>query len=266
MPTDRAHLRNSFDNVALQYDRSRPDYPSALIDDVIALSGIADDDRILEVGSGTGIATELLARRGYRVETVEIGAAVAAVAKEKLRGFSNVTINVGDFEEWPIADGAYGLAVSAQAFHWIDPEIGFPKLARALKPGGAIALWWNRQVRTGDGGFFTAVQPIYDRAAPAFRRGELNLPRLEELPTPVKEQIERSGWFGAVTIRTFPWNLDYTAAAYVDLLGTYSDHIAMDPVARDKLFRGIADLIDRDFGGRITKEHVAVLYVAHRKE
>src|SRR5436305_1222129 len=89
MPTDRVHLRNSFDNVALQYDRSRPGYPSALIDDAIALSGIAGDDRVLEVGSGTGIATELLARRGYRIETIEVGAAVAAVAREKLRGFPN---------------------------------------------------------------------------------------------------------------------------------------------------------------------------------
>lgn len=264
--TDRAHLRNTFDSVAALYDRARPSYPQALIDDVIALSRIPNDGLILEVGCGTGIATELFARRGYRIDAVELGANLAAFARQKLAAFSGVSIEVGDFEQRLITEGAYDLAISAQAFHWIEPAVGYPKLAWALKPGGSIALWWNVQVRTGDGGFFTAVQPLYDRETPGSRRGSFVLPRPEDLTFPHKEKIDGSGLFGEVTIRTYRWDLDYTAATYVDVLSTYSDHLAMEPAARERLFRGITDLIDGEYGGRITKEHVAVLYVARRKE
>jgi SAM-dependent methyltransferase len=262
--TTHAHLRATFDEVALLYDRARPGYPPALIDDVIALSGIPEGGCILEVGCGTGIATEPFARRGYRIDAVELGANLAAIAEEKFAAYPNVSIQVGDFEQMPIPDSSYDLAISAQAFHWIDPNVGYPKLARALKLGGAIALWWHTHVRTTDDGFFAAVQPLYDREMHGGKRTAFRQPRPEEVSFPHKERIDRSGGFGEVTIRTYRWDLDYTAAVYIDLLRTYSDHIAMEAAARDRLFRGISDLIDGEFGGRITKEHLTVLYVSRR--
>jgi SAM-dependent methyltransferase len=264
MPTDRSHLRTTFDEVALLYDRARPSYPPELFDDVVALSGIPDGGRILEVGCGTGIATEPFARRGYRIDAVELGANLAAVAEEKFAAYPGVSINVGDFEQMPISDSSYDLAISAQAFHWIDPEVGYPKLARALVQGGSIALWWHVDVRTTDEGFLTAVQPIYDREMHGGEHRPFVLPRPEEAPVRYKDQIDRTGLFGEVTIRTYQWDGDYTAVEYIDLLRTFSDHIAMEPAARDRFFQGIADLIDGDYGGRITKERLTVLCLARR--
>ena len=60
-----------FDEIAELYDRARPGYPEALVDDVVALSGIAPGGRILEIGSGTGKATEAFARRGFRIVCLE---------------------------------------------------------------------------------------------------------------------------------------------------------------------------------------------------
>jgi SAM-dependent methyltransferase len=262
---DRASRRASFDDVAVRYDRARPGYPAELVEDAIAFSGLAANGRILEVGCGTGKATELFAARGFRIDGVELGANLAALTRQKLAAYPDVAVAVGDFETWPVAEGAYDLAISAQAFHWIDPAIGYPKLAGALRPGGALALWWNTHVQTGgDRGFFEAVQPIYAREAPELARRRKALPPPDEVSFAAKDDIDRAGLFGEVTIRTYRWDLAYDATAYLDLLGTYSDHLAVDPDARERLFRGIAELVDGAFGGRIVKGHLTVIYLARR--
>jgi SAM-dependent methyltransferase len=267
MTRDRVTLRTTFDDVAHRYDRARPSYPPALVDDVIALSGIPAGGRILEVGCGTGKATELFAPRGYRIDAVELGANLAEITRQKLAAYPGVAVHVGDFETWPVEASAYDLAISAQAFHWIDPAVGYPKQTHALKPGGSIALWWNTHVQSeADGEFFAAVQSIYHREAPELARRGKAPPRPEDVPFPAKDDVDRSGQFGEVTIRTYRWVLGYDAAAYVDVLSTYSDHLAMDPVGRDRLFHGVADLIDREYGGRITKGYLTVLFLARRRD
>ncbi len=78
-----------FDEVAELYDDVRPNYPEALIEDVIALSGIERDGRILEVGCGPGKATIPFARRGYRMLGIELG--------EHLAGWWNGRISPSSF-------------------------------------------------------------------------------------------------------------------------------------------------------------------------
>src|SRR5436189_21759 len=132
MSEERKNLRTTFDEVALLYDQARPGYPEALFEDVIALSGIPPGGRILEIGCGTGQATLPLARRGYRILAIELGENLAAVARRNLAAYPTVEIRTGAFEEWPVQECAFDLAVSATAFHWIDPTIGYAKVARAL--------------------------------------------------------------------------------------------------------------------------------------
>ena len=63
----------------------------------------------------------------------------------------------------------------------------------------------------------------------------------------------------------YRWETEYTAQTYVKLLNTYSDHIALEKDTRIELFDSIENLIETDFGGRIVKEHLSILYLAHRK-
>jgi SAM-dependent methyltransferase len=81
---DRERLRSTFDQAAELYDRARPRYPAALFDDLAALAGIGPGSNVLEIGPGTGQATVALAERGCRVVAVELGAALAAVARRNL--------------------------------------------------------------------------------------------------------------------------------------------------------------------------------------
>src|SRR6266536_1127576 len=116
-------LRATFDQVALLYDQARPGYPEQLFDDVVALSGITSHGRILEIGCGTGQATLPFARRGYPMVCVELGENLAAVARQRLADYPQVTVQTCAFEEWPLPERAFELVVSATAFHWIDPAV-----------------------------------------------------------------------------------------------------------------------------------------------
>src|SRR5260221_9507711 len=151
--------RETFDEVAELYDRFRPGYPAALVDDVVRLSGVPPRGRILEIGCGTGKATTLFAARGYRITGLEPGPNLAALAQRNSARFPDVRIDPRRFEDW-LPDTAYDLVMAAQSFHFIDAASGLTKAAAALKPGGAIAIFANRPLR-GDSAVHLRVQEVY---------------------------------------------------------------------------------------------------------
>ncbi len=267
MTEENSRLRATFDEVALLYDRARPGYPGALFDDVVTLSGIPSGGRILEIGPGTGQATLPFARRGYRILGIELGANLAAVARHNLAAYPAVEVRTGAFEDWPVEAGAFDLAVAATAFHWLDSTIALQKIARALNSRGAIALFWNLHVQAGTTSFFEAAHEIYQREAPELAQGATpHFPGPGELTEPTKREIENTGLFGEVAVRGYQWDLIHDAASYLRVLDTYSGHRILDSVARERLFQGIAELIDTKFNGRITKSYQTILYVARRLE
>lgn len=267
MTEERTRLRAIFDQGALLYDEARPGYPEALFDDVVSISGMPPDGRILEIGCGTGQATISFARGGYRILCIELGENLAAVARRNLVAFPRVEIITGDFESWPVGEGAFDLVTSATAIHWIDESIRYRKIARALKPGGAVAPFRYSHVYTDkEPGFFEEVQRIYERVAPeivdpAFK----GLLKPEDIPAKEVERIEATGLYGPATVCRYTFEVEYDSESYIRLLNTYSGHRALAPDVRERLLRAIAELIDTKYGGRITKGYLATLCVAHRK-
>jgi SAM-dependent methyltransferase len=244
-------LRETFNQSAHVYDRIRPGYPDALIDDVIGLSGVPDQGRILEIGCGTGKATEPFALRGYWMDCLDIGSDLAAVAAAKFRRLDKVRIVVCAFEDWEPSEDKYDLVIAATSFHWVDPSVAYVKSAAVLKPTGALAVFSNRPVRETEG-FFSRVQDVYRACAPSISRAG---------PKPGRVQQEPAGLelFQKPIVRVYPWSMDYSAGQYIELLSTYSDHISLPVEERDALFAGIADLIDSEYGGSVRKHHEAVL-------
>ncbi len=136
--------------------------PWGLFDDVVSLSGIPPGGRVLEIGCGTGQATLPFARRGFRILCVELGDNLAAVARRNLASYPRAEVLTADFEDVPLPEGAFDLAISATAFHWLDPAVAYPKVARALRPEGALAPFWNEHIFSdASGGFFEATQEVY---------------------------------------------------------------------------------------------------------
>ncbi|MFI9465862.1 class I SAM-dependent methyltransferase [Streptomyces sp. NPDC052492] len=136
--TARAH---SFNAAAAQYAAHRPSYPPALFDTVEELTGRSlAGARVADVGAGTGMATALLLARGADVVAVEPGAGMAAEFRRALPG---VPVVRGDGNALPLAGRGVDLITYAQSWHWTDPARAVPEAVRVLRPGGALALWWN---------------------------------------------------------------------------------------------------------------------------
>lgn len=246
-----------FDEVAELYDRARPGYPEALAAEVRELAGLAPGDRILEVGCGTGQATRLFAGPGLAMTCLEPGPGMAALARSNLAGFPDLEVLETSFEDWSCEDGAFALLISAQAFHWVRPEVRFVKAARALRRGGAIALFWNLPF-VGDDAVHRAIQEQYARHAPHL------LPEARSSgPAHVlaAEELRASDRFGELQQRSYPWRCAYDAETYVALMLTHSDHRMLLDAQRQALHGGIRAAIESQ-GGEVTVQHAAILLFA----
>ena len=131
---DRARA-DSFGAAARVYDAHRPRCPARLIDDLLMQS----PQSVLDVGAGTGIASEQLLAKGANVLAVEPDPRMADVA----RG-NGIPIEIATFESWDPTERRFDLMVFGQSFHWVNPDIALPKAHRLLTNGGRLALMWNR--------------------------------------------------------------------------------------------------------------------------
>lgn len=246
-----------FDEVADRYDTFRPTYPEELIDALISMTGLHGDSKILEIGSGTGKATLLLARHGCSIRCIEPGLNLVAVAAQALKNFPRVAFETVTFEQWHERPDEFDLVVAAQAFHWIPKPIGYAKAARALKPRGHLALFWNMYPDPADA-LFLDLQKVYEEHAPELATRSSSC---EELIKQREVDIKDSGLFNNVRVARFPWSVKYDARQYIGLLGTYSDHLRLPEERRRRLFAGVTEVIMRH-GGTIEKPYLSVLYVA----
>lgn len=231
-----------FGEVADLYDRRRPGYPAAMYDDLLSLMG--SGARALEAGAGTGRATIELARRGVEVVALEHDPAMAAIARRAAHDLP-VEIEERRFEEWDGEAGSFDLVVSAQAWHWIDQEQGPTVAHRALRPGGVLAVWWNRS-GVQENTLREAIDAAYRCHAPELERSVMNRPVHELDPDALAIQ-----GFGPVQHRTYTWAQRYDALSYTELLQTHSDHRMLPPGQMDSLLRAVATAIDEVAGGEI---------------
>jgi SAM-dependent methyltransferase len=261
----RDRLRRTFDTVAGQYQEARPEYPGELYTALISLAGLRPErDVICEVGPGPGKATIPLARLGFRITAVELGAALAGEARRNLAGFDRVTVVNADFETWrPASPEAFGLVFAATAWHWIDPEARYRKAWELLTAGGHLARWDAAHVFP-DGGdpFFREIQDVYDEIDAGMPPGS-RLARPDEL-TDSTAEIEASGLFTDVAVRRFDWEVRYTAESYIRLLDTFSGHIAMADWQRDRLYGEIRRRLAARPDGQLRRHWGAVLHVARK--
>jgi SAM-dependent methyltransferase len=140
---DRPPLRefgSVFDDVAAEYDAVRPSYPAELIDSALEAGSLDSRSAVLEIGSGTGKLTELLVERGLRVRGIEPGANLVAAARKRIGHPEAVQFDVARFEDAELSEDTYDAVFSATAFHWVDPKVGWAKVASLLKPNGVLAL------------------------------------------------------------------------------------------------------------------------------
>jgi SAM-dependent methyltransferase len=258
-----------FDRVAGLYDRVRPEYPERLIDSALGDRPVRD---VLEVGCGAAQLTAALVARGLRVDAIEPGAKLAALAR--LRA-PEARVRVARFEELELPDAVFDGVFSATAFHWVDPSVGWAKAARILRPGGILALLshvcvTDERTRPSQ----EALRDLY--GAPWRLRDEQEvvagaLARVENisavwawLEEPGIEVEEAGRVFGETRFEAVPRGLDLDAAELVDLQRTTATHLVLGAAKRERVERGMVELVER-LGGTFPVRQLAVLAVAERR-
>ncbi|MET7687647.1 class I SAM-dependent methyltransferase [Streptomyces sp. NPDC005483] len=255
-------LRDTFNEAAELYDRARPSYPPALVGELARVACLGPESRVLEIGPGTGQLTHALAGFGCHITAVELGDAMASVARRRLAGFPRVDVRHAEFERWPLPAAPFDLVACATAFHWIDPAVRVEKAADALRVGGRLAVVVTHHVAGGTTDFFARAQDCYERWDPATPPG-LRLRPSSEIPSDL-EEFRNCPRLGDVTVTRFEQDIPHTADQYIDVLLTYSGHRALDSTRREGLLACVRDLIESGHGGRVTKRYLHELIIATR--
>lgn len=133
--------REVFAQAVSAYDYGRPGYTQEIYDKIQEYAGLNAKSQLLEVGAGTGQATELFLSNDCHIDLLEISDEHVNYLKEKYAQ-ENVKVHKAYFEEYH-TDKKYDLIYSATAFHWVTPEIGYQKTWDLLKEGGTLALFWH---------------------------------------------------------------------------------------------------------------------------
>ncbi|MFI7273763.1 class I SAM-dependent methyltransferase [Streptomyces sp. NPDC049879] len=259
-PSRRSHelraVAESFGTDADRYDRARPRYPQALVER-IAAAGPA----VLDVGTGTGIAARQFRAAGCRVLGVEPDPRMAEVARRL-----GEEVEVAAFEDWDPRGRVFDAVVAGQAWHWIDPAAGAARAARALRPGGLLAPFWN--VFTFPAALGDAVADVCRRALPgapfdagAMGRGDLGA--YGALTDAAAEGVRASGAFGEPELWRHDWEWTYTRDAWLDQLPTQGAFTRLPPDALAVVLDGVGAAIDAA-GGSFTMRYATVALVAAR--
>ena len=260
MPADE--LRRIFGEDPSLYDRARPGYPGALFAGLAELADIGPASRVAEIGPGTGQATAALLARGAHVVAVELASSLAGALERKLDG-AWLEVVVSAFEDWRLPPNPFDTVASFTSWHWLDPATRTPKVATALRPGGALVTVATIHVLGGTDEFFVDVQHCYDTWT-AFPTGAWRRRYAADVPAGIDE-VDSSELFWPAVRRRYQQDITYSASEYLDVLATYSDHRALATKNLRGLLASIGDLIDRSYAGTITKRYLYELRVAQRR-
>jgi len=235
-------LRMTYDSIASLYEKGRPSYPDNIIDLIIEFSELKSGQNILDIGCGTGKGILPFLKRGYSAFCIDIGEQMISEAKSMLADFKNVNFEVVKFEDWH-TNQKFSLIICASAFHWLEYNKRYLKIAELLNNEGTLAIIKQDSVLEKNE-FFYQQEKIYRKHIPEwFESTQIELSKINKLnesglnlyTLPIKE--------------IFSWKKEYSATEYINLLRTYSGHINLPSEKREKVLNDITKLITNDFNG-----------------
>ena len=272
-----------FDEVAEDYDRHRPSYPDALVDQACEAAGIGAGAAVLEVGCGTGQLTRSLLTRGLRVTAVEPGQQLMARARDQLHDVGDVQFVSARLEDASIPAAQYAAVFSASAIHWVDPDVSWRKAADALVDDGTLALisyFGLDDPRSADDqqalrDAMSSVAPELSAEWPTYRHRDTLVAEVETRRGNVSEawawlcgyELARgyaADLFDDARLVTMPMLLEHSADELNALVGTMSFWGRLSPRQRDALAAEHQALHQR-LGRPIRSGTVACLVTAGRR-
>jgi len=259
-------LEWTFDTVAATYEKQRPGYVAELYQAIFDYIKIDENSNVVEVGSGGGQATAPILKTGCRLTAVEYGEQFSKLLKKKFEEYDKFSVITGKFEEKDFTDNTFDLVFSASAFHWVPEKSGYEKVYSMLKEGGAFARFANHPYRDkGNPTLSKEIDKIYDEYYNKFHNKKREmLTEYTEAQAKDRAMIADKYGFTDIQYALFHRERVFSAKEYVKLLGTYSDHIAIEETIRKNFFSKIEEAINR-YGGTITIYDTIDLQLARKR-
>ncbi|MGV9611427.1 class I SAM-dependent methyltransferase [Nocardia xishanensis] len=252
-------VAESFGSDAERYDRARPRYPQALVDLISAGSPGPD---VLDVGCGTGIVARQFEAAGCRVLGIDVDPRMAELARQR-----GLDVEVASFEAWDPAGRRFDAVVSGQTWHWVDPVAGAAKAAQALRPRGALALFWNAGQPVPE--VAEAFAEVYRRVIPdslaARQQAVSAVDGYGALCAKAADGIRQVGAFADPEQWRFDWERSYTRDEWLDQLPTQGAFTRLARPELEEVLAGVGAAID-GAGGSFVMRYATVAVAATRTD
>ena len=248
-------FRKVFDSIPDQFDKYRPRYTPELFAELIAYANIDRNSTVLEMGPGTGQATDPILNTGCEYHAIEIGENLAQKMAEKYGECENFHLTVGDFITHDFGETKFDLIYSAATIQWIPEEIAFRKTFDLLKPGGVLAMMSTHgDYRTPNPALYEKVQEVYKaHFRPAIEYPHRNFKYSNAVKYGFEDYEERK----------FFSTREFDADNYVNYVGTHSDHIVIPEPHRTPFFEGLRKTV-KENGNRVVYHDTCILRLARK--
>lgn len=256
--------KNWYSEVADAYNKTRPRYPRELINRTVELANLSKNTKILEIGCGPGTATTEFAKCGFSMVCLEPSQESCNLARKNCAAFPNVEIINTTFEEWELQENSFNTVLAATSFHWVSPEVGYPKLEKALKDDGNLILLWNKEPQPSYE-VYQILDEIYQKQVPSLSRYEAR-GTTERILRELGENVVKSGLFKDLVFECVKCDRTYSIDDYLTLLSTLSPYIVLDSQQRDDLFNELRDALRKNLGDTIETSYLSAFHVAWKKD
>jgi trans-aconitate methyltransferase len=248
-------FRKIFDTIPDQFDKYRPRYCAELFSDLIEYARIGPGKTVLEIGPGTGQATEPILDTGCDYHAIELGENLYEMMKSKYGKYPNFSIVNADFITHDFGSQRFDMIYSAATIQWIPEDIAFSKTYELLKPGGTLAMMMTRgDYKTPNEDLYNKIQQVYSeyfKPETEYKHGGFTYTNASNYGY---AEVEKREYYGK---RVF------TADEYVAFCGTHCDHIVIPEPYKSKFFSGLKEAV-LEAGDRIVFHDTHVLYLAKK--
>lgn len=236
------------------FDEYRFRYCDELFADVISHARLDEGKSVLEIGPGTGQATEPILKTNCSYFAVELGESFTKSMQEKFCKYKNFSIVNADFETYPFEKNTFDLVYSAATIQWIPEKIAFPKVYDILKSRGTLAMFMTHtDYKTPNEKLYEKIQKVYS---------EFFKPNLPYNTNFVYNNAVNYG-FVDFERREYHQVVEYTADEYVTFISICAHQLTIAEPYKSKFLDGIRNAI-LSFGDKITLNNTIVLYLARK--
>ena len=252
---EQDEFRRIFDTIPDQFDKFRPRYSEELFSFLNEHVGIGPGKRVLEIGPGTGQATEPVLRTGCEYHAIELGEHLCRKMQEKYGDLPNFDIVNDDFITHDFGDMKFDMVYSAATIQWIPEEIAYSKTFDLLKPGGTLAMMFTTsEYKSENESLYEKIQALYDK----YYKPEISYTHRKFDYT----AAPKYGYLG-VDKYEFKGQRIFNAEEYVQFSGTHCDHMVIPEPLRSEFFGGLKNAV-LDAGDRIVFNDTYVLYLTKK--